>query len=180
MWRRKMAPMFDWLHSAVGKFREFAYAEEKRRGGRPRVGLGRFGPFARRLRGSCAYPGCSVPIEYEGRKLVDGFLTAPVPVEGAALLGADIVIAIYLEAGSVSEPRTVADVISRSFTIIQRHADIGWRQSADVIIEPEVKHFVWDDFSKWADLIAAGEVAAARALPKIREALAEKVEERVS
>ncbi len=288
-----MAPVFDWLHSAVGKFREFAYAEEKGRGARPRVGLalsggfargiahigvlraleqaripidcisgtssgsliatgyaagvpleemervaadtsfadfGRYtpswlglatnkrlegylarmtpattfeemriplaisatdlkqgiavyytaGPLAPVLRGSCAYPGLFVPIEYDGRKLVDGFLTAPVPVEGAALLGADIVIAIYLEAGSVSEPRTVADVISRSFTIIQRHADIGWRQSADVIIEPEVKHFVWDDFSKWADLIAAGEVAAARALPKIREALVEKVERRVS
>src|SRR5260370_429882 len=47
MWRRKMAPVFDWLHSAVGKFREFAYAEEKGRGGRPRVGLALSGGFAR-------------------------------------------------------------------------------------------------------------------------------------
>jgi predicted acylesterase/phospholipase RssA len=103
-----------------------------------------------------------------------------VPVEGAALLGDDIVIAVYLEAGSVQKPRTVADVISRSFTIIQRHADVGWRQIADVIIEPEVKDFVWDDFTHWSDLIAAGEVAALRALPKIREALTETAEERAS
>ncbi len=288
-----MAPVFDWLHSAVGKFREFAYAEERPSGSRPRVGLalsggfargiahigvlrvleqagipidcisgtssgsliatgyaagvpleemekvatetsftdfGRFtpswlglatnkrleaylarmtplttfeemkiplaisatdlnagiavyytsGPIGPALRGSCAYPGLFVPIEYDGRKLVDGFLTAPVPVEGAALLGADIVIAAYLEAGSVAEPRTVADVISRSFTIIQRHADIGWRQTADAIIEPAVRDFVWDDFSKVPALIAEGEAAALRALPRIREVLAEAVEEPAS
>ncbi len=67
------------------------------------------------MRGSCAYPGLFVPIQFEGRTLVDGFLTAPVPVEGALLLGADIVIAVYLEAGSFTVPRTAADVISRSF-----------------------------------------------------------------
>src|SRR5882724_8347423 len=58
------------------------------------------------LRGSCAYPGLFVPIQFEGRTLVDGFLTAPVPVEGALLLGADVVIAIYLEAGNLEDPRT--------------------------------------------------------------------------
>src|SRR5450755_2216489 len=123
------------------------------------------------MRGSCAYPGLFVPIQFEGRTLVDGFLTAPVPVEGALLLGADIVIAVYLEAGSLSAPRTAADVISRSFSIIQRHADIAWRQQADVIIEPDVKPFLWDDFTRTDELVAAGEVAATAALPRIREIL---------
>jgi predicted acylesterase/phospholipase RssA len=102
---------------------------------------------------------------------VDGFLTAPVPVEGAFLLGADVVIAVYLEAGDIQNPRTVADVISRSVTIIQRHADIGWRQQADIIIEPDVNPFVWDDFTRTDDLINAGEAATEAALPKIRELL---------
>ena len=105
------------------------------------------GPLGPPLRGSCAYPGLFVPIQFENRTLVDGFLTSPVPVEGTMLLGADVVIAVYLEAGSLEHPRTAADVISRSFTIIQRHADLAWRQQADVIIEPDVKPFVWDDFS---------------------------------
>src|SRR5881398_923320 len=51
------------------------------------------GPVAPPLRASCAYPGLFVPIQFEGRTLVDGFLTAPVPVEGVLLLGADVVIA---------------------------------------------------------------------------------------
>jgi NTE family protein len=126
------------------------------------------------LRASCAYPGLFVPIQYEGRTLVDGFLTALVPVEGALLLGADIVIAVYLEAGVVDKPRTFTDVLSRSFTIIQKHADLEWRQNADVIIEPNVKPFVWDDFSKTTEMICAGEEAALKALPAIRDALAGK------
>jgi NTE family protein len=123
------------------------------------------------LRGSCAYPGLFVPIQFEGRTLVDGFLTAPVPVEGTLLLGADITIAVYLEAGSFTAPRTAADVISRSFSIIQRHADLAWRTQADVIIEPDVKPFVWDDFTRTNDLIAVGEAAAQAALPDILNAL---------
>src|SRR6202163_856829 len=123
------------------------------------------------LRGSCAYPRLFVPIQFEDRTLVDGFLTAPVPVEGALLLGADIVIAIYLEAGNLENPRTVADVISRSFNIIQRHGDIAWRQQADVIVEPDVKPFVWDDFTRTKDLVACGQAATEPALPQIRALL---------
>src|SRR5215813_3196966 len=129
------------------------------------------GPIALPLRASCAYPALFVPIQYDGRTLVDGFLTAPVPVEGALLLGADVVIAVYLEAGSLEEPRTFTDVISRSFTIIQRHADLAWRQQADVIIEPDVKPFVWDDFTRTNELVAVGEAATEAALPQIREVL---------
>ena len=125
------------------------------------------GAIAPPLRASCAYPGLFVPIQYEGRTLVDGFLTAPVPVEGALIQGADIVIAVYLEAGGIQNPRTAVDVISRSFNIIQKHTDVSWRQQADVIIEPDVSMFAWDDFTKTPELIAAGETAAMKALPEI-------------
>ncbi len=129
------------------------------------------GPIGPPLRASCAYPGLFMPIQFEGRTLVDGFLTAPVPVEGALLLGADIVIAVYLEAGNIEEPRTFTDVLSRSFNIIQRHADLAWRQQTDVIIEPDVKPFVWDDFTRTPEMVAAGEAAALAALPEIRAAI---------
>jgi NTE family protein len=129
------------------------------------------GAIAPPLRASCAYPGLFVPIQFEGRTLVDGFLTAPVPVEGTLLLGADVVIAVYLEAGNLEQPRTFTDVLSRAFNIVQRHSDITWRTQADVIIEPDVKPFVWDDFTKTPEMIAAGEAAALAALPDIRALL---------
>jgi len=123
------------------------------------------------LRASCSYPGLFVPIQYENRTLVDGFVTAPVPIEGVLLLGADIVVAVYLESGNIEQPRTFTDILSRSFNIMQRHSDLAWRTQADIIIEPDVKHFVWDDFSKTPDMVAAGELAALSALPQIRAAL---------
>src|SRR6202140_145902 len=129
------------------------------------------GAIAPPLRASCAYPGLFVPIQFEGRTLVDGFLTSPVPVEGTLLLGADVVIAVYLEAGTIEQPRTFTDVLSRAFNIVQRHSDLSWRTQADVIIEPDVKPFVWDDFSKTPEMIAAGEAATLAALPQIRAVL---------
>lgn len=129
------------------------------------------GPLGPPLRASCAYPGLFVPIQFEGRTLVDGFLTAPVPIEGALLLGADVVIAVYLESANTEQPRTFTDVLSRSFNIIQHHTDLTWRQQADVIIEPDVTPYVWDDFTKTREMVAAGEAAARAALPQIRAAI---------
>ena len=134
----------------------------------------RKGPIAPALRASCAYPGLFVPIQYDGRTLVDGFLTALVPYEGLLLMGAEVVIAVYLEPGMSGEPRTFTDVLSRSFTIIQRHADLEWRQYVDVTIEPDVTPFVWDDFTKTPEMVRAGEAAAMKALPDIRAAIEAK------
>ena len=129
------------------------------------------GPLGPALRASCAYPGMFVPVELEGRTLVDGFLAAPVPVEAVRAMGADIVIAIFLEAANNRKPSSIVDVIGLSFAILQRHADLEWRRTADVIVEPNVKDFLWDDFDRTPELIAAGEAAARAALPKIRAAL---------
>jgi NTE family protein len=132
------------------------------------------GPLGPALRASCAYPGMFVPVELEGRTLVDGFLVAPVPVEALRKMGADVVIAVFLEAANNRKPESIVDVIGLSFAILQRHADLEWRRTADIIIEPNVKNFLWDDFEKTSELIAAGEAAARAALPKIRAALAPK------
>jgi NTE family protein len=134
----------------------------------------RKGPIGPAVRASCAYPGLFVPIQHEGRTLVDGFLTALVPYEGLLLMGAEVVIAVYLEPGLNGEPRTFTDVLSRSFTVIQKHADLEWRQYADVVLEPDVSPFVWDDFSKTPEMVRAGEEAAMKALPAIRAAIEAK------
>jgi NTE family protein len=132
------------------------------------------GPLGPALRASCAYPGMFVPVEFEGRTLVDGFLAAPVPVDAVRKMGADLVIAIFLEAANNRKPASIVDVIGLSFAILQRHADLEWRRAADIIIEPNVKDFLWDDFEKTSELILAGETAARAALPKIRAALEAK------
>jgi NTE family protein len=131
---------------------------------------GEIGPA---LRASCAYPGLFLPVEYRGQILVDGFLTETVPAEAAREMGADIVIGVHLEPGLLgSPPQNTIEVISRSFSIIQTAAAQLWHTDVDVLIEPEVHHIQWDEFVKTPQLVAAGEIAARAALPKIREALA--------
>ena len=125
------------------------------------------------LRASCAYPGLFLPVMNGGRTLVDGFLTAPVPVDAVRELGAELVIAVHLAGGPTDQnPSSVVEVIGRAFSILQQCADQQWRSRADVIIEPGILEALWDDFEKTPELIAAGEAAARHALPRIREALA--------
>jgi NTE family protein len=129
------------------------------------------GPIGPALRASCAYPGLFRPVEYQGHLLVDGFVAATVPVDAARFMGADIVIAVFLDGESAHRPSNVTDVIGRSFAIVQRRADSGWRAKADVVIEPNVRDFTWDDFAKTPELVAAGEQATLEALPRIMAAM---------
>ena len=129
------------------------------------------GPLGPPLRASCAYPGLFQPVQYQGHTLVDGFVGATVPVEAVAKMGADVIIAVFLDSEAMVQPTNFTDVIGRSFTIIQRHADLAWRTRADVVIEPRVREFAWDDFAKTPELVAAGEEAAMAAMPRVRTAL---------
>jgi NTE family protein len=129
------------------------------------------GPLGPPLRASCAYPALFQPVEYEGRLLVDGFVAAAVPVDGARKMGADVIIAVILEAESMQRPRTVIDVIGRSFSIVRLQADAAWQLKADVTIVPRVREFAWDAFTRTPEIVAAGEEAGLAALPRIQEAL---------
>ena len=131
------------------------------------------GEIAPALRASCAYPGLFLPIEYRNHFLVDGFVTESVPTGAARFLGADYVIGVNLEPGLLhTNPRNTIEIITRSFSVIQTQAQGPWRKFADIVIEPDVHDFLWDDFAKTPELIAAGEAAMRAALPKIRTALA--------
>ena len=134
------------------------------------------GELARPLRASCAFPGLFMPVEYDGRVLVDGFLTEAVPTEALRQMGADVVIAVHLDPGQPDErPKNTIEVISRSFSIIQEQSPQRWVRYADIILRPEVKEIHWDDFQRTPDLVAAGVAAAQLALPEIRAALTRPV-----
>jgi NTE family protein len=130
------------------------------------------GDLYQAVRASCAYPGLFTPIDLNGRLLVDGFVTEPVPVHGARQLGADVVIAVYLSTmANLENPKSVFEVIGRAFSIVQLATEPAWRKICDVVIEPNVANILWDDFRKTHEMIAAGEAAATAALPAIRQAL---------
>lgn len=130
---------------------------------------GEIGPA---LCASCAYPGLFRPVEQNGRQLVDGFLAAPVPAEAVRKMGADFVVGVNLGGVVPGERSTnLFEIISRSFSILMLYAEAAWRPQADVVIEPNVIDFRWDDFPRTPELIASGETATRQVLPQILEAL---------
>lgn len=131
------------------------------------------GEIAPALRASCAYPGLFLPVEYQGRIFVDGFLTETVPAVAARQMGAEVVISVHLEPGLLdSRPRNTIEVISRSFSIAQTAAVQPWRAATDVLIEPSVHHILWDEFVKTPQMVFAGEEAAIAVLPRIKKLMA--------
>ena len=123
------------------------------------------------VRASCAYPGMFLPVEIRGRYLVDGMLSHPVPTRPVREMGADRVVAVHLKGtwASGGPPRHLFDVIGQSFAIAQDAMSGLWRQAADIVIEPDVAGFAYDDFKRSGDLIRVGEVAMRKALPEVRK-----------
>lgn len=123
------------------------------------------------VRASCAYPGMFLPVEIRGRYLVDGMLSHPVPTRPLRDMGAERVLAIHLK-GTWTKggpPRHLFDVIGQSFAIAQDAMSSLWRSAADIVVEPDVAGFAYDDFKRAGDLIRSGEVAMRQAMPEVRK-----------
>jgi NTE family protein len=122
------------------------------------------------IRASCAYPGMFLPVNVRGRWLVDGMLSHPVPTQPLREMGAERVLAVHLRGqwARNGAPRHLFDVIGQSFAIAQDRMAPLWRGAADLVIEPDVAAFEYDDFKRAGDLVRAGEEAMRKALPEVR------------
>jgi NTE family protein len=126
------------------------------------------------VRASCAYPGMFLPVKLNGRMLVDGMLGYAVPTTPLRHMGADRVIGVYLSAHWVNMkgPRHLFDVIGQCFSIAQAAMSESWKRDADLVIEPNVDGFAYDDFARAPELIKAGEIAMRAVLPQVKQWLA--------
>lgn len=122
---------------------------------------------------SCSIPGVFVPMRIDGRDLMDGGLTSPVPVAVAREMGADIVIAVDVGGGPSSKPRNgLYEIILQSFAIMSRSlADLEGK-SADLLITPNTDAFDSSDFTARREIIEAGYLAGKAAAPAIARLLA--------
>jgi NTE family protein len=116
-----------------------------------------------------------LPVQINGRLLVDGMLAHTVPAQPLRDMGADRVLGIYLRAHwcAPTGPKHIFEVIGQCFSIAQARMSSVWRAAADLVIEPEVAGFGYDAFERAPDLIRAGEVVAREAMPAIRQWLAQ-------
>ena len=132
-------------------------------------------PFA--IRASCAIPGWYLPVvDDEGRQLVDGGLVANIPVNVARSLGADIVIAVDVNAEGakfLGQSYSIIGVVIQSMLVVQRIAAQAQLDAADFVIAPHVGHIRWDEMGRADELLAAGREAAVESLADIRSLIAE-------
>jgi NTE family protein len=127
------------------------------------------GPLIDPVRASCAYPGMFSPVNIQGRWLIDGMLSYAVPSQPVRQMGADRVLAVHLKARWINSegPRHLFDVIGQCFAIAQEMNSSQWRQSADLVIEPDVSAYKYDAFESSEALILAGERSTRNAIPEI-------------
>jgi NTE family protein len=139
------------------------------------------GPLVDPVRASCAYPGMFLPVKIRGRLLVDGMLAHAVPTVPLREMGAQKVLAVHLRGtwtNSDAGPRHLFDVIGQCFAIAQEMNCGLWKAAADLVIDPDVNGFKYDDFERSAELIRSGETAMRAALPEVRKWLAQPELER--
>lgn len=136
------------------------------------------GSLVEAIRASVSIPFMFQPVNVGGRLLVDGGLTQVVPARIAREHGADVVIAVNLNARlpeslSVDQrsPAALRWIADQSIAILQYNLARENCKAADVIIAPDVYGIGWDSFWKPAQVIAGGESAADATLPRIMELL---------
>lgn len=140
------------------------------------------GPLDVAIRASCAFPGLFKPVEHEGRLLADGCIVAPVPTAIAAQIHGMCVLGVAVNsnsAGAFSSENVlrVRKALDPGFRRTRRAAlEPSWSRHAEVLLEPEVHHIGWNDFSRVDEAFAAGADAMRRALPHVREFLARRTQ----
>lgn len=133
------------------------------------------GPLVEAVHASAALPPYLRPVQLDGRTLVDGGVTAPLPVNVALKYKPDIVIAVDVS-GALPAKILTNDVstVARAYSITLDVLCQLNGQNADVVINPDVDGATTFKFTDPTVLFDAGAKAANEALPKIKRLLAAK------
>jgi NTE family protein len=144
-----------------------------------------------------AVPGVYTPITINGHWLVDGGLLDPVPVDVAQRMGATVTLAVDVLPGAdrrvarlptayhramLRKFKVSMGILGKSFDIVVgAQRDYRLRDTPpDLLITPDLRGLLHDDYHRGEELVARGIAAAEAALPEIRRLrdriLAERVQ----
>lgn len=130
------------------------------------------GEVAIAIRASGAYPLIFQPVEWEGRLLVDGGLSAPVPAEVTREMGAEVILAVNLDSEHFSMnfrpgPFSYRRIVNNSINALRYHLARENARHADLVINPKVGVVGWDKFLEPEELINKGQEAMEEKLPEL-------------
>lgn len=150
------------------------------------------GSLSDAVRASFTAPWVFTPFEHQGRRMIDGGMSDPVPSDTARAMGADVVVAVNVVPPvypSAQNPLEVAlrglgrlsalglgsrrrgpnsfDVVARTIQIMQHELGNHRAGEADVFINPDLRDYWILQFWAAQPMIEAGRAATRAALPDI-------------
>lgn len=121
------------------------------------------GEVAMAIRASSSIPLIFKPVKSGGSLLVDGGLSLPVPAEIVRGMGADLVIAVNLDADYFSDTEESSfgfyRVADSSIKLLRYHLASSNVRDADIAISPKIGKVGWNKFIDSKNVISAGEEA---------------------
>ncbi|NOQ22644.1 MAG: hypothetical protein GQ565_08350 [Candidatus Aegiribacteria sp.] len=132
--------------------------------------LFREGLISDAVRASTAIPGVFPTVNMNGKKLVDGGVTANAPVTAARKLGADIVIGVIFgyEPSPPGKLESSMSVILRGDELAKLKLFRMLIEKADYVVEIDAGNTHWTDFGIYEESIEKGREAAIRHLDQLK------------
>lgn len=127
------------------------------------------------VRASSAVPAVFQPVRIGTREYVDGGLVAPVPVQFARQMGAELVIAVDISAATEGQPTGDAlKMLLQTFAIMGRNLGQYQLREADIVMRPKLQGVSGADFGARRLSVLAGREAALTVLADLRARIAAK------
>jgi len=142
------------------------------------------GSLIKAVRASISIPGVFVPVNYDGRYLVDGGAINPVPADVVKTMGATFVIAVNVLTdprkrrhlgltGNIKSRRApgMMNTLIQSIYIMEYEMVRASILKADIMIEPDVSNIEVYEFHRGPETIETGYRAAVAVIPVIKSLL---------
>ncbi|MEJ2581485.1 MAG: patatin-like phospholipase family protein [Acidobacteriota bacterium] len=134
------------------------------------------GSLATAMRASMSVPGVLPPVEIADRKLVDGGITANLPIGIAQDLGAKRIIAVDISSPLLDEEgerlgsfMSIYNHLNSLLTARNRERDVALLQPDDALIIPDLGDISFVSFDRVQEAVAIGEEAARLQIDELRQ-----------
>jgi len=133
------------------------------------------GSLAVAMRASMSVPGVLPPVEIDGRNLVDGGISANLPIGIARQLGAQRIIAVDISSPLLAEEdqgsgsfMSIYNRLNTLLTAGNRDRDVALLGPTDLLIVPDLGDISFVSFDRLQQTVALGEEAARRQVEQLR------------
>jgi NTE family protein len=116
------------------------------------------GSLAQAMRSTMSIPGFFAPVEHGTQVYSDGAAVNNLPVDVARSMGAEIVIAVYLDTGPFKKDtlESLVGVAGRNLQILIAANELKSMKDANILLKADVSKFTSGEFEKSAEIIPKG------------------------